>query len=98
MKDLPSVFQNEINHKINNDQEVFNSSKDRNVKMKKNISIRDIDKLLNDRNHISKMNVKVFLKSGSVLNKQLISRDDNYAIFMDNTKILISDIEDILKD
>lgn len=94
MKDLPRVYQNEIDHKINNDQEIFSSS-DKNVSKIKNISTRDVDLLLNNRNHISKMKVKVYLKNGSVLDKYLISRDNSYVIFMDNTKILIKDISEI---
>ena len=94
MNDLPKVYQNEINHKINNEQEIFVSSKKEMVN-NKNINLKDIDLILNDRNHISKAKVKITLKNGKTISKYLISRDNNNLIFMDNTKLPISDISDI---
>ena len=97
MKDLPRVFPSLIDHEIDNLQRTYISSKNE-VFVKRNIpnvTLNDIDKILNNRNHIYKTKVKITLKNNSVKVIDLISRSDKYLISINNEKILIDDISKI---
>ena len=100
MKDLPKVFQNNINKKFNNNKNVFYSCDDnRNLNNeeavydKKNI-LQKINEIFSSPNYIYKANVEITLKDKKIT-KRIIGRNKNYIITMDNMLIPISDIIDI---
>ena len=96
MKDLPKVFHNKINKKINNNSNVFyssnkNSSEDKSNE--KNI-IQKINQIFSSPNYVYKANVEITLKDKKI-EKRIIGRNRNYIITMDNDLIPIVDIIDI---
>ncbi len=93
MNDLPNVYQNHIDHNINNEQNYFVSF-DKNKKINKSITIDDIDNLLNDRHHIFKPNVKI-TTNNDVINCKIVRRINNELLTMDNKKIDINLIRNI---
>ena len=96
MKDLPKVFHNKINKKINNNSNVFYSSnKDSNEDKsnEKNI-IQKINQIFSSPNYVYKANVEITLKDRKI-EKRIIGRNRNYIITMDNDLIPIVDIIDI---
>ena len=88
MSELPSVFQNKIDHDINTSQNVYH----RNMNEDRSINLNDIFK---GSNFIYKKRVDIYLKDNKVLTKDIISKTDKYLITIDNEKILIDDIKDI---
>lgn len=96
MSDLPHVYQNKINHEINNDQKSFASFINDNKILEKvsGVSKKDIDDILLSRNHIYGVNVKIKTKDNEFITK-IITRKENYVITIDNKKILISDITNL---
>lgn len=96
LKDLPRVYQNKIDHDINNDQKSYASFSTNNnfLNNKRNISKKDIDNILLSRNHIYGVNVKIKTKDGEYITK-IISRKDNHVITIDNKKIFIDDITNL---
>lgn len=99
MDKLPRVFQNPINHEINNVQRTYISF-DKNgsnkvINNKSNISIIDkIDNILNDRHLIRKPNVLIVTDNGDV-NTRVVSRTRYDLITIDNKKIPINIVKDI---
>lgn len=95
MKELPKVFQNNINKDFKNNSNVFYSS-ERNIE--ENIDNRNVLQKINDifssPNYVYKANVEIVLKDKTV-NKRIIGRNKNYIITMDNELIPITDIVDI---
>lgn len=99
MKDLPKVFHNKIDKKINNNNNVFYSCDSKNndrlseEKDSKTI-IQKINEIFASPNYIYKANVEITLKDKKI-NKRIIGRNKNYIITMDNMLIPITDIIDI---
>lgn len=95
MDKLPKVYQNPIDHSINNDQKTFVSflNGDRNSKSN-NFEVSKIDKILNDAHHIIKSNVRIITDTEDV-KCMIISRTNTHVITIDNKKIPISSIRDI---
>lgn len=99
MKDLPKVFHNTINKKINNNESVFYSNNqkiDENINNKsdsKNI-LQKINSIFSSPNYVYKANVEITLKDKTIT-KRIIGRNKNYIITMDNDLIPIQDIIDI---
>ncbi len=95
MKELPKVFQNNINKDFKNNSNVFYSS-ERNIE--ENIDNRNVLQKINDifssPNYVYKANAEIVLKDKTV-NKRIIGRNKNYIITMDNELIPITDIVDI---
>lgn len=100
MKDLPKVFQNNVDKKFNNNKSVYYSNDDnRNsttieeVKDSKTV-LQKINEIFSSPNYVYKANVEITLKDKKVT-KRIIGRNKNYIITMDNTLIPVSDIVDI---
>ena len=99
-KDLPSVYANEIDKKIDNNEKVSYSkeSEKEETTVKKEFSQAEIRKKLNSifnsPNYIYKADVDIKLKSGHVT-KRIIGMNRNHLITIDNELILIDDILDI---
>ena len=97
MKDLPKVFHNEINKKINNNESIFYSSGKKETineaKDSKTI-LQKLNEIFSSPNYVYKSNVVITLKDKKV-NKKIIGRNKDFIITMDNEQIKISDIIDI---
>lgn len=101
MKELPKMYQNKINKKINNIQKVYNSYDDRNVTDKKkkysSISVeKKIDNIFSSYDYVYKADVIIETDS-ETLRKRIVARDKNNVITIDNEYIPISIIRDIYK-
>ena len=98
MKDLPKVFHNKINKKINNNRNVYYSNNSYDTNIYNTIDSRTILQKINDifssPNYVYKANVEITLKDKKVT-KRIIGRNRNYIITMDNDLIPITDIIDI---
>ena len=99
MKDLPKVFQNNVDKKFNNNSSVYYSSNDNRSlnteEAKDNRTIlQKINEIFSSPNYVYKANVEISLKDKKVT-KRIIGRNKDFLITMDNTLIPISDIIDI---
>ena len=99
MKDLPKVFQNNIDKKFNNNSSVYYSSNDNRSLNKEEIKdnrtiLQKINEIFSSPNYVYKANVEITLKDKRVT-KRIIGRNKDFIITMDNTLIPISDIVDI---
>ncbi len=94
MKDLPKVFQNKIDKKINNNEEVFyGSGKNQIIDNNKTIT-QKINEIFSSPNYVYKANVEITLKDKKIT-KRIIGRNKDNIITMDNLIIPIKDILDI---
>ena len=104
-KKLPGVFANKIDKKLTNNKNVFYSDKeevgsDRNTKAvtnKLNDSLninQKINQIFNSPRYVYKASVDIVLKSGKVT-KNIVGKNGNYLITLENELIPISDIVDI---
>ena len=96
MKDLPKVFQNNVNKEFKNNNNVFysrNSIIQNEVKDSKTI-LQKINDIFSSPNYVYKANVEITLKDKKIT-KRIIGRNKNYIITMDNMLIPITDIVDI---
>lgn len=101
----PKIFENQIDKKINNNKELFDSSKDdielikeensRSNNYDKDINIVDkITRLLNTNGYI--FNIDVLIKTkDSEYNTHIASVINNHIITLDNDIINIDDVIDI---
>ena len=98
MKDLPKVFHNKIDKKINNNESVFYSSNKKtnngNDSADSRNVIQKINSIFSSPNYVYKANVEITLKDKTIT-KRIIGRNKDYIITMDNNLIAISDIVDI---
>lgn len=103
-KDLPKVFANSIDKKINNNESVYYEKSDRQVIEKEepkksllsdsfNIN-QKINRIFGSSRYVYKADVDITLKNGKV-SKKVIGRNKNELITMDNELIKIADILDI---
>lgn len=96
MKDLPKVFHNKIDKKIDNNRCVYYSNN--NYQEEQSVDTRSVLQKINDifssPNYVYKANVEITLKDKKVT-KRIIGRNKDYIITMDNDLILINDIVDI---
>ena len=96
MKELPKVFHNKIDKKINNNRNVFYSNntyeEDRSIDTR--TVLQKINEIFSSPNYVYKANVEITLKDKKVT-KRIIGRNKNYIITMDNDLIPINDIVDI---
>ena len=99
MKKLPSIFQNDINKKMNNNEEIYysfeNKEETRNTEViqGKNV-LQKINSLFNSSNYIYKIDVEIKLKDKTI-NEKIIGKNKTHLITMNNELISISDIQDI---
>ena len=96
MKDLPKVFQNKIDKKFTNNENVYYSSnKEFNNDVVDNRTVaQKINEIFASPSYIYKANVEITLKDKKVT-KRIIGRNKNYIITMDNDLIPIEQITDI---
>lgn len=97
MKDLPKIFHNKIEKKINNNRNVYYSnSNTNNIKESRDnrTILQKINDIFSSPNYIYKANVEITLKDKKIT-KRIIGRNKNYIITMDNDLIPITDIIDI---
>lgn len=96
MKELPKVFHNKIDKKLNNNRSVYYSNntyeEDRGVDTR--TVLQKINEIFSSPNYVYKANVEITLKDKKVT-KRIIGRNKNYIITMDNDLIPIGDIVDI---
>lgn len=92
---LPNVFQNPINKKFDNYQELYQS--DRNVEKH---SVNDINKKINQifgsLNHVYKSKVRITL-SDKVIEEEIVGKTNISLLTLDGKLIKITDIKDIEK-
>ena len=96
MKDLPKVYHNKIDKRLDNNRSVFYSSntyEENTVNDTKTI-LQKINDIFSSPNYVYKANVEITLKDKKVT-KRIIGRNKNYIITMDNDLIPITDIIDI---
>ena len=99
MKKLPSIFQNDISKKMNNNEEIYysfeNKEETRNTEViqGKNV-LQKINSLFNSSNYIYKIDVEIKLKDKTI-NEKIIGKNKTHLITMNNELISISDIQDI---
>lgn len=100
MKEIPKVFHNKINKKINNNNKIYYSTKNSNIDEKINNKQQDIRKelrnIFNSSNYIYKASVEIKTKEQTYKTK-IIGRNKNYVITIDNQVILIDNIISIKK-
>lgn len=100
-KKLPKVFASPINHKLENNKEVYYSKEEKQVSVESGIHDYDsktIEKKINDifssTTYVYKAKVHIKLESGEV-EKNIVGKNERYLITMDNEKIPLEDIKDI---
>ena len=92
----PSVFANKIDHKLNNNEQVFTSFKEvRND----HIDVRKkLQEIFNSPKYVYKANVIIKTNDG-IIEKTIVGMNNDEILTFDNEKIKIEDILDInLKD
>ena len=99
MKDLPKVFQNNVDKKFNNNSSVYYSSNDNRSLNKEEVKdnrtiLQKINEIFSSPNYVYKANVEISLKDKKVT-KRIIGRNKDFLITMDNTLIPVRDIVDI---
>ena len=94
MKDLPSIYQNKIDHFIDNQQSLFRNKGLVNNSYN-NLDLSDIDKVLNDRHRIFLPVVEIHKKDGTIIKQKLVSKANDVLILSDNSKIDIKDVDSI---
>ncbi len=91
----PSIFVNKIDHRLNNNERVFSSSKKENTYEFKDVNVR---KKLNDifasPNYVYKADVIIKTKR-ETLEKTIVGMNHDEILTFDNEKINIGDILDI---
>lgn len=109
-KKLPKVFANPLDHKIENNKEVFYSqnesgpeiitselskkSSSKISSLKEKSVNQKIQDIFNSKSYVYKADVKIKLKSGMV-EKKIVGKNQHYLITLDNEKIPLEDILDI---
>ena len=107
---LPKVFANPLDHKIENNKEVFYSqneggseiiapetikeSSSKFSSLKEKSVNQKIQDIFNSKSYVYKADVKIKLKSG-IVEKKIVGKNQRYLITMDNEKIPLEDILDI---
>ena len=109
-KKLPKVFANPLDHKIENNKEVFYSQNEGGSEIITSETIKEssskfsslkeksvnqkIQDIFNSKSYVYKADVKIKLKSG-IVEKKIVGKNQRYLITMDNEKIPLEDILDI---
>ena len=97
-KKLPKVFANRIEKKLNNNEKIYTSNstaqqKQKNINSNKTINKKIIE-IINSKKYTYKVPVKIKLDNGEI-NTNIIGKNNNNIITIDNQLIKISDIRDI---
>lgn len=101
MKELPKMYQNKINKKIDSIQKIYNSFDDRATKTSNikygNISIdKKIEDIFTSPEYVYKADVTI-VTDKETIKKRIVARNKNNIITIDNEYIPISIIRDIYK-
>lgn len=96
MKDLPKIYHNKIDKKLNNNRNVYysNNTYDEERSLDSKTILQKINDIFASPNYVYKANVEISLKDKKVT-KRIIGRNKDYIITMDNDLIPIKDILDI---
>lgn len=96
-KKLPKIFPGKVTQNSGNNKKVFYSTKEEKMnkeeKPKQNIN-QKLRQIFNSSNYVYKANVKITLENGSVI-KQIIGKNKNHLITIENELIPIKEIKDI---
>ena len=93
IKDLPRVYVNPIDKEINNYQSIASSNDFKKSLNRSNLSMK-LKSIFNSNNYIYKKRVRITLKD-KVVEKVIVGKANGYLLFIDNSKIKLSDIYDI---
>lgn len=92
--DLPKVFANKIDKKINNTQDIYYED-NRSSGLRDSRSVnKKIADIFNSTNFVYKSSVKITTRD-RVISKTIVGRRGNYLLTMDNEAIDINEIVDI---
>lgn len=95
-KDLPRVFANTIDKKINNTQEIFYENQSSSEKKSLNEIIRTINEIFNSPNHVYKSTCYITI-NGVEEKKVIVGKNANSLFTLEGDVINIREIEDIKK-
>ena len=95
-RDLPNVYANPLNKKVNNVQEYFygNENKVSDRSFNANDILKKINKIFNSSHHVYKSKVKIITKNGEFI-KEIVGKSNGNILTLDNETIKIIDILDI---
>ena len=93
-KELPSVYANPIDKKINNSQELFYGRKERSIKTS-NIE-EEINNIFSSPNHVYKTRVIITTDTDNI-ECDVVGKTSNSLLTLDNKRISIKDIKSITK-
>ena len=99
-KKIPKVFVNQINKKLNNNEDVYYSKEERSpiIEEKKELLGGNIhqklNQIFNSPKYVYKADVEIKLKDRTV-KKRVVGKNGNYLITIENELIPIQDIIDI---
>lgn len=98
MKELPKLYTNTFNKKIDNSQEYTKITESQtDIKPSKHEINKKIDNIFKSKNYIYKIKTKIHTKTGD-RTETLIGKTNNKLITINNDLINISDIIDIKKE
>ena len=98
-KKLPKVFANKIEGKAGNNEDVycsFDNIEVRTVETPSKLKGKNVNEIFNSSSYIYKADVKLTLKDG-VVTKRIVGRNATHLITIDNELIPLTDIVDIEK-
>ena len=94
-KDIPHVYANPLNRKINNQKEIFYSSKEeRSERTSPVVRNKNINTIFNSPNYVYKKTVIITTLDGEK-ESIVIGKTNSYLLTKDNEKIYFTDIIDI---
>jgi len=92
--DLPKVFANKIDKRINNTQDIYyEDNRSSGLRDARNVNKKIAD-IFNSTNFVYKSSVKITTRD-RVISKTIVGRRGNYLLTMDNEAIDIDEILDI---
>lgn len=94
--DLPKVFANKIEKKIDNSQDIYyqnQQKKDTDMRDARSVNKKIVD-IFNSSNFVYKSSVKISTRD-RILSKTIVGRRGNYLLTIDNEAISIDEIIDI---
>jgi len=101
MKDkLPKIFKSNIDNMKTRVQQTFYYHPEENKKenfddQDESILLKKINEILNSKNYIYNADITILHKNGESIDKKIIGYKDGYLLFLDGSKMSISDVHDI---
>lgn len=91
----PSVFANKIDHKLNNNEQVFTSFRDSKNEFVESVDVRKkLNDIFNSPKYVYKADVIIKTKN-EVIEKTIVGMNKSEILTFDNEKIKIEDIIDV---